>query len=477
MELEFYGATRRVTGSCHILRAGGYTIILDCGLVQGSRETEELNHEPFPFNPAEVDAVVLSHGHIDHSGRLPLLVSRGFRGPVYTHHATIDLCNVLLKDSASLAEHDAQYRRRHGDGDAAPLYTVEEAMRAIGHMKGLRYGQKQQIVPGISVRLHDAGHILGSAFVEIEVSEGDVHRTFVFSGDMGQYDSPILNDPEAIGQADVVIVESTYGDRLHKNFDLTVAEIGEIISTACLECGNILIPAFAVGRSQELLYLFGQHYHEWDLAKWEIFLDSPMAIEASRIYWSHEELWDEEAALFRRNVRRMPPVGNLHLTGKIEESMTINSMNEGAIIIAGSGMCNGGRIIHHLKHNLERPDCHILISGFMAEGTLGRQLVEGRKEVFLHGRPYRVEARVHTIGGLSAHGDRNDLLRWLRTGEGSPAVMIVHGEESVKESFKGFLKDELAVDAMIPQPGDRLDLATVTLHRAVDENTNEKHKE
>ncbi|HWQ25943.1 MAG TPA: MBL fold metallo-hydrolase [Chlorobaculum sp.] len=472
MELEFYGATRRVTGSCHILRAGGFTILLDCGLVQGNHETEAINREPFPFDPGEIDAVVLSHGHIDHSGRLPLLVNRGFRGPIYTHQATIELCHVLLKDSASLAEHDAQYRRRHGHADAVPLYTVDEAMRAIEHMKGLLYGQRQEIVPGIAVRLHDAGHILGSAFVEVEVSEGDETRTFVFSGDLGQYDSPILNDPEVIGRADVVIVESTYGDRLHKNFDMTVAEIGEIVQTANRDNGNILIPAFAIGRSQELLYLFGQHYHEWDLASWEVFLDSPMAIEASRIYWEHEELWDADASLFRRNLRRMPPLGNLHLTGRIEESMAINSMNQGAIIVAGSGMCNGGRIIHHLKHNLERPECHIIVSGFMAQGTLGRELVEGRKEVSLHGRRYRVEAQVHTIGGLSAHGDRADLLRWLKSSEGGPSVVIVHGEESVKEAFKGFIRNELSVDALIPQPGDRLDLITTTLHSADGKNAN-----
>ncbi|HWR00394.1 MAG TPA: MBL fold metallo-hydrolase [Chlorobaculum sp.] len=477
MELEFYGATRRVTGSCHILRAGGYTVILDCGLVQGSRETEALNSEPFPFEPADIDAVVLSHGHIDHSGRLPLLVTRGYRGSIFTHHATIELCRVLLKDSASLAEHDAQYRRRHGETDAQPLYTVEEATAAVGRMKGLDYGQKQEVVPGISVRLHDAGHILGSAFVEVEVTEGDQTRTFVFSGDLGQYESPILNDPEAIGRADVVIVESTYGDRLHRNFDQTVAEIGEIIRTACRDCGNILIPAFAIGRSQELLYLFGQHYREWELDRWEVFLDSPMAIEASRIYWNHEELWDPEALLFRRDLRRMPSLDNLHLTGRIEQSMAINGKREGAIIIAGSGMCNGGRIIHHLKHNIERRDCHIIIGGFMAEGTLGRELVEGRNEVSLHGQSFRVEAQVHTIGGLSAHGDRSDLLRWLKSSEGEPTVLIVHGDEPVKESFRGFLRQELSVDALIPKPGDRLDLITSALHTADAENTNNKHRQ
>jgi metallo-beta-lactamase family protein len=466
MEIEFYGATRRVTGSCHILRANGFTVLLDCGLVQGSRDVEALNREPFPFDPAEIDAVVLSHGHIDHSGRLPHLVNLGFRGKIHTHHGTIELYEILLRDSATLAEHDAHYRQRHGEPDAEPLYTAEEAMRCVRQMKGLKYGERLEFLPGIAVTLHDAGHILGSAFVKLEITEGEITRTLVFSGDLGQYNSPILNDPDAIGSADVVLVESTYGDRLHKDFDSTVVEIGEIIETSCRDCGNILFPAFSIGRSQELLYLFGEHFEEWGLDKWQVFLDSPMAIEASRIYWHHEELWDEEAKLFRSNLRRMPRFDNLHLTGRVEESIKINDMKQGAIIIAGSGMCNGGRIIHHLKHNIGRPECHIIISGFQAEGTLGRELVEGRKEVWIHGRRYNVRAQLHTIGGLSAHGDRSDLLRWLKSREDSPQVMIVHGENAAKESFKWFLHNEIAVDARIPQPGDRLDLVTNELHPA-----------
>ena len=457
MELEFYGATGRVTGSCHILRACGFTVLLDCGLVQGSPEDEAINREPFPFDPSAIDAVVLSHGHIDHSGRLPLLVKRGFRGPIYTQNATIDLCRVLLKDSASLSEHDAMRRRRHGREDAKPLYTVDEALRATFHMKGLRYGEWREILPGISTRLHDAGHILGSAFVEVLVSEGGHERTLVYSGDIGQYDSPILNDPEMIGRADYVIVESTYGDRVHRNFDLTVSEIGDIILSACRDCGNILIPAFSIGRSQELLYLFGLHYKEWELDRWQVYLDSPMAIEASRIYWQYPELWDEEALLFRRNIHQMPLLDNLHLTSRIEESMAINRMKEGAIIIAGSGMCNGGRILHHLRHNIERPECHVIISGFQAEGTPGRKLVNGDKEVTLHGDRLKVRAQLHTIGGLSAHGDRDDLLRWVKSAEGAPRVFIVHGEDIVKKAFRGFLEQAHIPEPFIPGPGDILD--------------------
>jgi len=333
-------------------------------------------------------------------------------------------------------------------------------------MTGMRYGERREILPGIAVTLYDAGHILASAFVKLEITEDDKSRTVVFSGDLGQYGSPILNDPEAIGEADTVIVESTYGDRLHRDFDKTLAELGEIIETACHDCGNILIPAFSIGRSQELLYLFGEHYKEWGLDKWQVFLDSPMAIEASRIYWHYDELWDAEARLFRRHMSCMPPIENLHLTGRVEQSMKINELHQGAIIIAGSGMCNGGRIVHHLKRNIERPECHLIITGFQAEGTLGREIVEGSKAVSLHGRMYRVQAQLHTVGGLSAHGDRSDLLRWLKTRAGSPKVMIVHGDENVKQSFQGFLHDELAVDALIPKPGDRLDLLSNELRRA-----------
>jgi metallo-beta-lactamase family protein len=465
MDLEFYGATGRVTGSCHILRAGGHTVLLDCGLIQGRPEEEALNHEPFPFDPDSIDAVILSHGHIDHSGRLPFLLKQGYRGPIYTHNATVDLCRVLLPDSAALAERDAVYRNRHGKRNAnhpaEPLYTVQDALRTVERMKGLRYNEQLEILPGIAVRLQDAGHILGSALVEVLVSEGGVFRKFVYSGDVGQYDMPILNDPATIGNADMVIVESTYGDRLHRDLEQTIAEIGEIISTADVGNGNMLIPAFSIGRSQEMLYLFGKYYDAWKLDRWQIFLDSPMAIEASRIYWDYPELYDAEATRFRRNLHEMPPLKNLHLTSRVEESQIINGIKNGAIIIAGSGMCNGGRIVHHLKHNIWRTECHILITGFQAEGTLGRKLVEGRKNVFIHGDEYPVSAKVHTIGGLSAHGDQDDLLRWLSGFAGKPEVFVVHGEESVKKKFSGVLREKLYLHSVIPNPGDVVDLINI----------------
>ena len=460
MELQFYGATERVTGSSHIIRDNGYAVLIDCGLIQGSREDEALNRLPFPFDPASIDAVVLTHGHIDHSGRLPLLVRHGFRGPVYTTPATIDLCQVLLLDSASLGERDAEYRRKHpetrADKHAEPLYTRDDALQVLNIMTAFPYGEKHEILPGIAIRFRDAGHILGAAMVELWLQEGEVAKKLVFSGDVGQYDGLILKDPETIEEADAVILESTYGDRLHRELKLTLAEIGEIIRSAGTENGNILIPAFAIGRSQELLYLFGRYYEEWGLDQWQVFLDSPMAIEASRIYWDYPELYDEEAVAFHNDKSMMPHLKNLHFTPKPEQSKAINAVRSGAIIIAGSGMCNGGRILHHLKHNIERPECSLIMTGYQAEGTLGRALVDGAREVVIHGRSAHVRAALHTIGGLSAHGDQNDLLRWAGGFVNHPELYVVHGDEPVKKIFRDAVEQRLHLKASIPVSGDVL---------------------
>ncbi len=443
MELEFYGAAGRVTGSCHILRVGDTQVLLDCGLIQGRREDEALNHEPFPFNPAEVDAVVLSHAHIDHSGRLPLLVKRGFRGPIYTQNASRDLCRILLQDSARLSERDAEYenkrRRRKGKEPISPLYTPQDADASLRTMQGLRYNARQEILPGIELCFRDAGHILGSAIVELRLSEGGVRRTLVFSGDLGQYDSPILNDPDQIDDADLVLMECTYGGRLHRDRAETIREIGEIVSSAAHGKGNVLIPAFAIGRTQEVLYTFGMHYEAWDMARWHIFLDSPMAIAATQVYLDYPHLYDEEASALRDRLKGMPLLPNLHQTESTEESMVINRVANGAIIIAGSGMCNGGRIVHHLKHNIARRGNHVIIVGYQAYGTLGRRLVDGHETIRIHGEEYRVRARVHTVGGLSAHGDQAALLRWVGGFRKRAPVYLVHGEPEAAEAFSAKL--------------------------------------
>jgi metallo-beta-lactamase family protein len=462
MEIEFYGATSGVTGSCHILRSNGHLILLDCGLIQGQREVEQKNREPFPFAPQEISAVVLSHGHIDHSGRIPLLVKQGYDGPIYAHNATCDLCRILLKDSASLQQRDAEYenkwRKRKGKPLVEPLYSVDDVDEALSRSVGLSYRERREILPGVSICFQDAGHILGSSSVEVWLNEDGYEQKVVFSGDLGQYDMPILNDPAVIQHADHVLVESTYGNRRHRDLQRTIDEIGEIISQARHDRGNLLIPAFSVGRSQEILYFMGKYFDDWDLGRWRIFLDSPMAIKATEVYWNYPQLYDEEATRLRRKANEMPPLKNLHLSSSVEDSMAINNIASGAIIIAGSGMCNGGRIIHHLKHNLARQGAHVMIVGYQAYGTLGRKLVDGHDEVRIHGDYYPVRAHIHTVGGLSAHGDVDDLIRWLRNFNSDPAVHVVHGEDESKQAFRDSIEQQLGLRADVPAMGDVLEL-------------------
>jgi metallo-beta-lactamase family protein len=464
MHLEFFGAAGEVTGSCHIVDVGDSRLLLDCGLIQGGAAQHERNRAPFPFDAAAIDAVVLSHAHIDHCGRLPLLHKRGFRGPIYATPACRELARILLMDSAAMAARDAERenrkRKRNGvKGRAEPLYTPEDAEATLQAFRTAPYARAVEVLPGVELTYHDAGHILGSATVSLRLTEGEVERRLVFSGDLGQYDSPILRDPESGLHADLVLMESTYGSRLHRDRNATLVEFGEILQAARADGGNVMIPAFAVGRSQDVLYELGTHFEEWRLSDWRIFLDSPMAIEASEVYWRHAELFDEEARELRLRAGRMPPLPNLTLCRTVEQSMAINSLTEGAIVIAGSGMCTGGRIIHHLKHNLARPQCHVVFTGFQAQGTLGRAIVDGREEVRINGAPIPVAAQVHTLGGFSAHGDQADLLRWYGGLEGRPPVWLVHGEREASEGLGDKLREQ-GVVAEIATPGLRIDLGT-----------------
>jgi len=361
MQLEFYGGAGEVTGSCHILTVGGRRVLLDCGMIQGGAVSDERNRAAFPFDAAQVDAVILSHAHIDHSGRLPLLRKRGFRGPIHTNPACRDLVRILLADSATMQERDAERENRKrrkagGKGVAEPLYTLEDALDVLQQVRTVRYGQPVEVLPGVEVTFRDAGHILGSASVWLTLREGALERRVTFSGDIGQYDSPILRDPESGPAADLVLMESTYGARLHRDRAATLEEFGSILRDAKRDGGNVLIPAFAVGRTQEILYELATHFDEWELGDWQVFLDSPMAIEATGVYWKHAELFDAEAQDWRARERTLPSLPNLTLCRSADESMAINRMPHGAIVIAGSGMCTGGRIIHHLKHNLARPE-------------------------------------------------------------------------------------------------------------------------
>jgi len=463
MELEFFGAAGEVTGSCHIVRINGRQFLLDCGMIQGNREQEARNRDPFPFDPKEIDAVILSHAHIDHSGRLPLLVKRGFDGPIYTHNATKDLCGILLKDSASLAQRDAEYanKKRPDQPPIEPLYSVKDAEMVLSFLKGSKYNEKVEVLPGVTIRFQDAGHIIGSTSVEVWLSEGNVSKKIVFSGDLGQYNTPILNDPAVIEEADLVLMESTYGGRTHRERSLTHDEIGEIISEAHHGKGNILIPAFAIGRSQEVLYTLGTHYEEWNMSRWHVFLDSPMAIKASEVYWDYPHLYDDEATKFRRDLHEMPKLKNLHLTSTTAESMVINRVTSGGIIIAGSGMCNGGRIRHHLKHNISRKECHVIIVGYQSPGTLGRRLVDGEEEVRIKGKWLKVNAKIHTVGGLSAHGDENDLIRWFSSFKQKPPVYLVHGEPKSARALEQKLQNEAGTKTTVAKSGEIIDLAHI----------------
>ena len=463
IKIQFFGAAGEVTGSCHLVTVGNQSLLLDCGLIQGGHKDEARNQDPFPFDPGSIDAVVLSHAHIDHSGRLPLLVKRGFRGPVYTHRACRDLCRVMLKDAGFLSEKDAEWenrkRERKGLEKIEPLFTVEDAKIAIRQFKGLIYRKKQKILPGVTLRLSDAGHILGSSIVELWLDDGSKTRKLVFSGDLGRYGMPVLEDPTSIRKADRVLMESTYGDRLHRSWEDSISEFHDVLNNATSGKGNILIPAFAVGRTQEILYLMAQNFEEWDLGRWLIFLDSPMAIEATRIFTQNTDLFDTEATDLWRENNKKPLLPNLQISRTSGQSMAINQIRRGAIIIAGSGMCTGGRIRHHLKHNIWRRECQLVITGFQARGTTGRALVDGARHIRLWGEDIRVAASVHTIGGLSAHADQLALKNWYANFERHPPVSLVHGEERAITSLSECLRQEFSAPVHVAQPGELLELA------------------
>lgn len=456
MELQFFGAAGEVTGSCHRVTIGGKQVLLDCGMVQGSHADAQRNAADFRFDPKQIDVLVVSHAHIDHTGRIPLLVQRGFGGPIYTHPATIDLATILLSDSAHIAQMDAEQDNRHpqpGQPPSIPLYSQADVDAALKLMQPIDYDASREILPGVRVTLRDAGHILGSATVELDADENGSIRKLVFSGDLGQKDTPILCDPETVPTADLVILESTYGDRLHRTREDTLAELGSIFAAAHRDGGNVVIPAFAVGRTQELLYFFAEHFDEWNLGSYKIFLDSPMAIKVTGAYDSHENLFDADAKKLWESRPHPLQLSNLTLTSTGEDSRKINAIRAGAIIIAGSGMCEGGRIRHHLRHNIANPAAHIVFVGYQANGTLGRRIVDGAKQVNLFGDQLPVRAKVHTVGGLSAHADRDGLVEWYGAITGHPPVWLVHGEDPARSVLAKALHDRWNCEAKLAMPG------------------------
>ncbi|MFO1410416.1 MAG: MBL fold metallo-hydrolase [Steroidobacteraceae bacterium] len=460
MKLSFHGADRDVTGSCHLIECAGRRVLIDCGMFQGGRELAEENAADFGFDPAAIDTVLLTHAHLDHCGRLPLLVKRGFRGEIIATAATRELARLVLLDSAHLAEEDAEHgarrSRRRGTQPPAPLYTLVDAMAALdGFGRTAVYGAPLQLGPGLRASFHEAGHILGSASVLLEVTETGRTRRVLYSGDLGNAGRPILRDP-APPEADVVVMESTYGDRRHRSVGDSVAELCAAINATLQRGGNVVIPTFALERTQELLFHLRAATADGRLpAQLPVFLDSPMAISATEVYRRHPECFDAEtAALFRNGEDPMRPAG-LRMVRDSAGSMAINRIEGGAVILAGAGMCTGGRIRHHLRHNLWRPAASVVFVGFAAQGTLARRIIDGAPRVTIFGEDVPVRAQVHTINGFSAHADQAELLAWHARAGGRERTILVHGEPAAMDKLAGLLAP---VPVATPAPGSSLEL-------------------
>lgn len=439
-KLTFYGATEGVTGSLYLLETGHSRILLECGLIQGSREQEQVNNKPFPFDIGKIDAVILSHAHLDHSGRIPKLVADGYAGPLYMTYPTSELLEILLKDAAFIEQRDTEWeniqRGRSGKQKILPLFTIEDVVDSLFLRKGIEYGHQIKICEDVEICFHDAGHILGSAIVEIFIRENDKEKKLVFSGDLGNGYAALLRDPEIITYSDILLLESTYGDRDHRSMDQTLLEFEEIVTNVSKRDGNILIPSFAVGRTQEIIFRLGELYQQGKLPQHVAYLDSPMAIAATEIYHRYQNIFSQEdrASLLRSetgSLHTFLPI--LQYSRTMEESMAINNVKKGAIIIAGSGMCTGGRIRHHFKHNLWRSNTHVIIVGFQVAGTPGRALVDGAKTFKIDKEEVSVNAKIHTLGGFSAHADQTQLLNWASNFNNyKPKLYLVHGETEAK---------------------------------------------
>lgn len=460
MKITFLGAARKVTGSCFHLSVNGQQFLVDCGMHQGL-ESDALNRQPFRFDPKSIDIVFLTHAHIDHTGLVPRLVREGFKGKIITTAATAELARVMLADSAHIQEMDARWMTKKNlragiEKPVEPLYSVEDAIASIPFFEKKQYGETYAIDGVIRYRFCDAGHILGSGTLELWYRD-DPEKKIIFSGDIGKKGNPIVQDPQHAGHADYVVVESTYGNRLHKGTEDSLEELADAVRTTFKRGGNVYIPAFAVGRTQDLLFIFNKLVREGRLASpLDIYIDSPLADEATKVYFSHPELFDEDAK--RLFGKKKGKAVRVHFTSSVQESMKLNQVSSGAIIMAGSGMCEGGRIRHHLKHNLWRPECSVVFVGFQARGTLGRAIVDGAKEVWILGDKVAIRSRVFTIGGFSAHADQKELLEWLGLFQNEPEVFIVHGEEASALEFEKQVKEKLGFATRVPAMGDTYDI-------------------
>jgi metallo-beta-lactamase family protein len=441
VKVRCLGAAGEVTGSCYRVDTGPASFLVDCGMFQGGREAYGKNRQALDFNVREIDFVLLTHAHIDHSGLLPRLTAMGFRGPIYTSHASIDLLKILLPDSAHIQEKEAEWalrgrnkRGRQTLGVPTPLYSVTQAEACLRQLCGVNYDEMFSPVVGVSIRLRDAGHILGSAMLEITFPSG---KRIVFSGDLGQPDRPVLRDPVDIDFADLLFIESTYGDRRHRSMAETEQElIAAFNETIGSGRGNVIIPAFAVGRTQEILCVLADLVQRQAIPPLQVYVDSPMATSATEITFRHFELLDDETRAIVRWLEGHPGTLKLRFVADVAESIELNDLRHGAVIISASGMCDAGRIKHHLRYNLGRPECTVLITGFQAAGTLGRRLVDGARVVRIFGEQVAVRAKIRTVGGLSAHADQAALLNWLGKFRRPPGqIVITHGERGASEAL------------------------------------------
>lgn len=462
MKLSFQGAACEVTGSCYVVDSENVRFVVDCGMFQGGREADFKNRQFPAFDIHDIDFVLVTHAHIDHSGMLPRLAALGFDGPIYCTTATAELLEVMLRDSAHIQEKEAEWEERHlydthrknNPRPTTPLYTVSNVEAALKLIRKVEYDTDVSPHPDVVCKFRDAGHILGSAIIEVWVNEIGQRQKIVFSGDLGQPDRPILRSPTHIESADVLLVESTYGNRLHKALPDTINEFVHAIQhTLEIKRGNVIIPAFTVGRTQEILYLLLDLTRQRRLENLKIYVDSPLAMAATEITMSHFELFNQEAQkLMAWGQERRKAMPQITFIQNVEESMALNQVKSGAIIISASGMCDAGRIKHHLRWNLNRPECSVLITGFQAMGTLGRRLVDGAKLVRIFGQEIVVRADIYTINGLSAHADRDALLDWLGNFKKPPLqTFVVHGESSTAEDFANKIRDELGWNVRVPE--------------------------
>jgi metallo-beta-lactamase family protein len=459
MKIRFLGGARTVTGSCFYLHDGHRKVLVECGMHQG-HDADEVNRRNFEFDPAEIACLFLTHSHLDHVGLVPRLVREGFRGRIITTAPAADIAELILYDSAHIQESDTEwYNRkalRSGLEPREPLYTRRDVDHVLPLIERKGYGKVETLCEGIRYRFVDAGHILGSATLELWYDGGDGEKKIVFSGDIGKKDNPIVNDPVFVEETDYLTIESTYGNREHKSIEESTDELVDVIKETFRRGGNVIIPSFALGRTQDLLFVLNKVVKEGRLFRINVYIDSPLAEGITKVYEAHEDYFDEEARrLFTTQSR---DALRIHFTETVEESMALNRVRKEAIIIASSGMCEGGRIRHHLKHNLWRRECSIVFAGYQAEGTLGRKIIEGAKAVDILGENIVVRASIHTLGGFSAHADRTELLNWISKFTNSPEIFIVHGEEKAALDFQSEINGRFHYKTHVPAKGDEFEI-------------------